>query len=302
MRLAFLAAAGPLCWTHTSLLLVQRQGVEPRRAVRAASAASQAPAARRSEPYGFGGGGAVELPTARPDSGQRRQPEGAAGSSEQAEARAEALEARLKRKLEAGERAAGGSSGGHSERSPCASSSGRRPAQGATAAAGAGTRADRTPSASSSGRGAAQGQAPASGVPQGQARPAARAGAPRAVAGVGQAKAARNASAKGGPARQKAPAPAPVRSPSDGLSKRQERRVRKGVASGAPTERLAKVGAACAPHLPPHPRRGSGAWAPGSADQLHMSDAGVRQRTAYALPSGCCSPGALGIVWVWPSF
>ena len=218
-----------------------------RRQVCAARASRPAaePGEHKAQPHGFGGtalqSGGSQASVSRPTA----LDSGTAASDAASEARTEAVEARLLRRLDAGG-SGDGVVGGRTDAIRSATTSGRE-----AAAAGAGARGSGRALKGAPARGKAS--APSAGGARGPvvkvAADTAAAGVGGAVvgrgargvgvaAGVGPAKAGRNASAKSGAPRE-AHAPAPARSAAPGeRSKRQQKR-----ATGETTERLAKVSA-----------------------------------------------------------
>lgn len=200
------------------------------------------PNERKAQPYGFGGA-AVQSEGSQSSVSRPVDLSGGATANDAAsEARMEAVEARLLRRLDAGG-ADDGAAGGRTDATRSATTSGRGAANGdgqgsARAVRGAPARSSASAPSAGSARGALRKERAADAAEVGTGGPAAgrgaRGGGP--ATGVGPAKAGRNASAKSGaPREDRAPAPARSAPPGE-RSKRQAKR-----AHGEPSERLAKV-------------------------------------------------------------
>ena len=211
-----------------------------------ASRPAAEPNERRAQPYGFGGAAVLSEGSQSSVSRPMDLSSSTAANDAESEARMEAVEARLLRRLDAGG-ADDGAAGGRTDATHSATTSGRGAANGDGQGSGRAVRdapargSAGAPSAGSA-RGALRKERAAGAAEVGTEGPAAGRGARGGgtAAGVGPAKAGRNASAKSGAPRE-ARALAPARSAPPGeRSKRQAKR-----AHGEPTERLAKVRANC---------------------------------------------------------
>ena len=217
-------------------------------AVRASRPAAE-PNERRAQPYGFGGA-AVQSEGSQSSASRPVDFGGGTTASDAAsEARMEAVEARLLRRLDAGG-AGDGAAGRRTDATLSATTSGRGAAGAADgggqgsgrAVRGAPAHGSASEPSTGSARGALRKERAADTAEVGAGGPVGgrggRGGGP--ATGVGPAKAGRNASAKSGAPRE-ARAPAPARSAPPGeRSKRQAKR-----AHGETTERLAKVNPNC---------------------------------------------------------
>ena len=209
-----------------------------------ASRPAAEPNERRAQPYGFGCAAVQSEGWQSTNSRPRDFGGGGTANDAASEARMEAVEARLLRRLDTGG-AEDGAAGGRTDATHSATTSGRGAADGGgqgigRAVRGAAARGSASAPSSGSARGTLREERFADAVKVGTGGPAvgrgARGGGP--ATGVGPAKAGRNASAKSGAPREDR-APAPVRTAPPGeRSKRQAKR-----AHGEPTERLAKVSA-----------------------------------------------------------